>query len=106
LAKDNIFAVQTPLGFAVRVTNTYWDIIISTKHPVMRGKESKVKEALENPDQIRKSKSDPNVFLFYNKEKDKRWTCAIAKRVKGDEGFLITTYPTDSIKEGEVIWKK
>lgn len=27
------------------------------------------------------------------------------KRLNGD-GFLITTYPTDAIKEGERIWSK
>ena len=30
---------------------------------------------------------------------------AVAKRLNG-EGFLITAYPTDAIKEGEQIWVK
>ncbi len=33
-----------------------------------------------------------------------RWICAVVKRLNG-EAFLITTYPTDAIKEGEPIWK-
>jgi hypothetical protein len=34
-----------------------------------------------------------------------RWVCAVAKRLNED-GFLITTYPTDAIKEGERIWPR
>jgi hypothetical protein len=29
--------------------------------------------------------------------------CAVAKRLNG-EGFLITAYVTDTIKEGEHLW--
>jgi hypothetical protein len=30
---------------------------------------------------------------------------AIIRKLNGDE-FLITTYPTDAIKEGEISWQK
>jgi hypothetical protein len=62
-------------------------------------------ETLENPDEIRVSRSDSKVFLFYKTQRPGRWTCAVTKRLDG-EGFLITTYPTDAIKEGERIWLK
>lgn len=100
-----LFEVQTPLGFRVRVTHTYWEFIVTVKHPVMAGREDEVKEALQNPDEVRRSKSDPNVYLFYRAERTGRWTCAIAKRLNGD-GFLITTYPTDAIKEGVRVWPR
>jgi hypothetical protein len=45
-------------------------------------------------------KSDPNVYLFYKSKGIRRWVCAVARRLNGD-GFLVTTYPTDAIKEGE-----
>jgi len=45
------------------------------------------------------------VLLFYRLERPGRWICAVAKRLN-DEGFPITTYPTDAIKEGERIWSK
>ena len=45
------------------------------------------------------------VFLFYSAETPGRWLCAVVKRLK-DTGFLITTYPTDAIKEGERVWSK
>ncbi|MEO0080866.1 MAG: hypothetical protein ABIL25_01070 [candidate division WOR-3 bacterium] len=44
-------------------------------------------------------------MLFYRVERPGRWTCAVVKR-PGSEGFLITAYPTDAVKEGEQIWVK
>ena len=103
--KDVLFEVMTPLGFRVRVTHGYWDLIVSVKHPVMAGREEDVRSALENPDEIRQSKSDEDVYLFYKAEREKRWICAVSRQT-GDTGFLITTYPTDAIKEGVRIWHK
>jgi hypothetical protein len=94
-----LFEVITPLGFRVRVTRAYWELIITIKHPVMVGRESDVQETLRNPSEIRLSKSDPNVYLFYKPERIGRWVCAVAKRLDS-EGYLITAYPTDAIKEG------
>jgi hypothetical protein len=104
-SKDVLFEVMTPLGFRVRVTHGYWDLIVSVKHPVMAGREDDVRNALENPDEIRQSKSDEDVYLFYKAEREKRWICAVSKQT-GESGFLITTYPTDAIKEGVQIWHK
>ena len=100
-----LFEVNTPLGFQVRVTKAYWKLITTIKHPVMAGREEDVKKALAQPDEIRQSKSDETVFLFYKAERQKRWMCAVSKR-NGKEGFLITAYPTDAIKEGVEIWHK
>src|SRR5688500_9133412 len=97
--KEILFEALTPLGFHVLVTKTYWELIISIKHPIMAGREEDVKDTLENPDEIRRSKSDENVYLFYKSESQKRWICAVSKQTD-DIGFLITTYPTDAIKEG------
>ncbi len=71
----------------------------------MAGREEDVKMALAQPDEIRQSKSDEMVFLFYKEEREKRWICAVSKQT-GSEGFLITTYPTDAIKEGVQVWHK
>ncbi|MGH8548278.1 MAG: hypothetical protein ACRERU_06700 [Methylococcales bacterium] len=100
-----LFEVVTPLGFRVRVTHGYWKLIVTVKHPVMAGREADVQGALTNPDEIRLSRSDPNVYLFYKSESLKRWVCAVARQMNGD-GFLITTYPSDTIKEGEQLWPK
>jgi len=100
-----LFEVLTPLGFRVRVTRAYWELIVAVKHPVMAGHEIDVKEALQNPSEIRQSHSDVDVYLFYKLERIGRWVCAVAKQLNGD-GFVITAYPTDAIKEGELVWPK
>ncbi|MBN1483819.1 MAG: DUF4258 domain-containing protein [Chloroflexia bacterium] len=91
-----LFEVGTPLGFRVRVTRAYWELITTVKHPVMAGREAAVQEVLEQPDEIRQSRY---------RAMGQRWFCAVAKRLNSD-GFLITAYPTDAIKEGTRIWPR
>jgi len=105
LHDDLLFEALTPLGFWVCVTKVYWDVITKIKHPIMDGRENDVKETLEDPSEIRRSKSDQNVYLFYKPERIGRWVCVVAKQTNGN-GFLITTYPTNAIKEGTRIWPK
>lgn len=71
----------------------------------MAGREDVVKATLETPDQVRQSRSDSDVLLFYRAERVDRWACAVTKRA-AEQGFLITAYPTDAIKEGTQIWPK
>ena len=103
LPDDIFFEVLTPLGFWVSVTRAYWDMIITIKHPVMAGRENDVMETLQHPHEIRQSRSDAAVNLFYKPERIGRWVCVVTKHLD-DHGFLITTYPTDAIKEGEPLW--
>lgn len=102
---DLLFVAATPVGFRVRVTCAYWVLITTVKHPVMAGREQDVQRTLEHPDEVRQSRSDPAVYLFYSLAHQGRWICAVVKRLNGD-GFLITAYPTDAIKEGIRIWPK
>jgi hypothetical protein len=100
-----LFEVSSPLGFRVRVTRAYWSLITTVKHPAMAGRENDVKKVLTMPNEIRRSRSDLAVFLFYRSERTGRWLCAVARQSNG-EGFLITAYPTDAVKEGERVWPK
>ena len=100
----SFFKITTPLGVSVRCSRAYWSFIVTRKHPVLSGQENGVREALSDPDEIRRSRKDPNVLLFY-RESSPRWICAIIRRQNG-EAFLITAYPTDAIKAGERIWTK
>src|SRR5262245_41218527 len=104
-ASEILFEARTPLGFVVRVSRARWELIATFKHPVMAGRESIVKTALENPDEVRQSRTDREVLLFYKVEAARRWVCAVAKQV-GADGFLVTAYPTDAMKEGVRIWPK
>ena len=102
---DLFFEVETPLGFKVRATRAYWETIICIKHPVMSGRENEVRSTLSNPEEVRQSRVDSDVYLFYRSEQERRWVCAVTKRLN-EEGYLITAYPTDAIKEGTRVWPK
>ncbi|MBA4313567.1 MAG: hypothetical protein C0417_13160 [Chlorobiaceae bacterium] len=71
----------------------------------MTGKENTVKDVLQFPDEIRRSRNDSSVYLFYKLEHSGRWICVVVKRMNNN-GFIITAYPTDKIKEGDKIWNK
>mgnify|MGYP001563736369 CR=1 FL=1 len=102
--EDKIFfTVITPLNVEVRTTVSYWEYLITIKHPVMKGKEDIVKTALQSPDEIRQSITDKNIFLYY-KRFDKLY-CMVVKHM-GIEGYLITSYPTEKVKEGEIVWTR
>lgn len=103
---DLLFQVLAPLHFYVRVTHSYWTYIVTIKHPAMAGREKDVQAALQTSDEIHVSRSDPKVYLFYKAERVRRWVCAVTRQLNASEGFLITTYPTDPIKEGIKIWPK
>ncbi|MFN5515011.1 MAG: hypothetical protein ACK5CA_09745 [Cyanobacteriota bacterium] len=98
------FEILTPLNFTVRTSVEYWEKLI-IKHPDIADLELEIQQALANPDEIRRSSRDPKVLLFYLVLKEKRWAVAVARRLNGD-GFLITAYQTDAIKEGETLWHR
>ena len=99
----NIIEITTPLGVKVTCPREYWHYIVSIKHPIMKGKENLVSKTLEDPDEIRRSKIDVDVYLYYRMVD--RLYCGVAKHAD-ENGFLITAYPTEKVKEGEIIWTK
>lgn len=104
-AAELLFEVLTPLAFRVRVTRKRWEMIATIKHPVMAGRESDVRAALESPDEVRQSRTDTRMLLFYKADGRRRWVCGVAKQTEA-EAFLVTAYLTDAIKEGTRIWPK
>ena len=69
-----LFTASTPLGFQVRVTRAYWEIIVTVKHPVMEGREEDVKRRWKT---LTKSVRASQM---------KAYICFIGKNVKSD-GF-------------------
>ena len=103
--REWLFTVRSRLGFVVRTTRGYWLLIATVKHPSLAGHESEVVRTLAEPDQIRISKVDNSVYLFYRKQ-GKRYLCVVSKRVDARIGFVMTAYVADKIKEGRVVWKR
>jgi len=98
------FEVKSKQGALVKTSKLYWNIITHIKHPSIRGKEKDIKSTLRYPHEIRISKKDKDVHLFYRKYRHK-FLCIVARIHKGT-GFIITAYYTKKIKEGKIKWKK
>jgi hypothetical protein len=96
------FDVLTPLGFRVRCTEEWWAHISTVKHPVLQGRLEEVSATLTEPAEVRRSTKDRTVFLFYRPVAP-RLLCVVTQTGRG-EAFLVTAYPTDSVKRGDVVW--
>jgi len=75
----------------------------------MSGQIGKIQEALINPDVIVKSRTDPDVELFYRHYDatpvTEKYLCVVVKILVSDL-FIITAYFTDTIKRGKIVWEK
>ena len=82
---------------------------IETDHPEMSGQINKIQNTLKNPDVIVRSKTDPDVELFYQHYNTtpvtEKYLCVVVK-VLGSDLFIITAYFTDTIRKGIILWKK
>jgi hypothetical protein len=99
-----LFEVVSKLGITVRITHRHWQLITEQKHLEIKGKEKEIIETLKDPIEIRLSRKDPAVHLYYQKS-GKYFYCTVVKHLNG-EGFIITAYLTKNIKEGERVWKR
>jgi hypothetical protein len=97
------FEVVSRLGRRIRVSRAYWNYIVTVKHRSVKGLERGVIEALRSPAEIRKSRRNSSICLYYGRFADKLM-CVVVKHLNG-EGYIITAYLTRKFALGEVIWK-
>ena len=80
-----------------------------SSHPEMVNQSDKIKETLLIPDCVIESKTDAEVELFYKYYETtpakSKYLCVTAK-CKGSDNFIITSYFTDVIKKGRLLWEK
>lgn len=82
---------------------------IETDHPEMSGQIDKIQDTLLKPERILRSKTDPEVELFYRHYEvtpvTEKYLCITVKALI-DDVFIITAYFTDTIKEGKILWER
>ncbi len=82
---------------------------IENTHPEMSEEMNKIQETLQNPDIVVKSKVDVDVELFYRSYKNtpvgEKYLCVVVKNKESDN-FIITSYFTDAVKKGKMLWQK
>ena len=94
------FTAVTPTGTVVTCSEERW-AAVAAKHPVLTGRAEAVRDTVEAPIEIRRSRHDPAVWLYYRGDST-RLLCAV---IQSELGVLITAYPADAVKQGDVVWK-
>ena len=59
---------------------------------------------------IVRARTDPDVELFYRHYDvtpvREKYLCVVVKLLAKDDIFIITSYFTDKIKRGEILWER
>ena len=81
---------------------------IEVDHPEMYEQIDKIQDTLSDPDIIVRSRTDPEIELFYRHYDitpvTEKYLCVVVKVLVGHM-FIITAYFTDTIKRGEILWE-
>jgi hypothetical protein len=93
------FFAVTPNGVAVECSAERWTVILR-RHPALSGLANEIRRTIEDPDEIRRSRWDSDVWLCYRR-RQARWLCAV---IAPRSGRLVTAYPSSAVKAGDLIW--
>ena len=99
--------IRDCFGRPVRLTDERSAHIL--RHQEMAGMEAEIERVLQSPAEVRVSRSDHTVHLFYEFYGQTlvggKWLCVVVKYA-AEDAFVVTAYLTDQLKVGEVIWPK
>lgn len=99
--------IRDCFGRLVRLTDERLDHIL--QHQELAGMEEEISRVLQTPAEVRVSRSDETVQLFYEYYAKTRvggkWLCVVVKYPL-DDAFVVTAYLTDQLKPGESLWPK
>jgi hypothetical protein len=92
-------------GHPVRLTDERLAHILD--RPEMQNMREAIMHTLKTPVEVRVSRSDLSVRLFYEfyarTRVGDKWLCVVVKYL-ADDAFVITAYLTDKLKAGEILW--
>ena len=99
--------IRDCFGRSVRLTDERIAHIL--QHPELAGMEEEISRVVQAPVEVRISRSDETVQLFYEYYARMRvggkWLCVVVKYPR-DNAFVVTAYLTDQLKPGETLWPK
>jgi hypothetical protein len=92
-------------GHRVRLTDERLAHIL--EHAEMKDVAAEIERVLQQPQVVRRSRSDEAVRLFYEFYAQTivggKWLCLVVKYVEND-AFVVTAYLTGKPKAGEHLW--
>lgn len=99
--------IRDCFGRSVRLTEERLAHILL--HQEMVGMEAEIERVVQAPIEVRVSRSDSTVQLYYEFYAKTlvggKWLCVVVK-CSADDVFVVTAYLTDRIKPGETVWPK
>ena len=97
--------IRDCFGREVRLTDERLAHILD--RPEMQNMRDEIIRTVRAPAEVRVSRSDTNVRLFYEfyarTQVGDKWLCVVVKYLEND-AFVITAYLTDKLKAGEILW--
>jgi len=94
----NLLDVEDRFGNNLVLTKERWNHALKHELPDL----DSVKNCITNPEEIRKSRYDDDIHLYY-RELNALYICVV---VQVNKGFILTAYKTETKKEGEKVWKR
>lgn len=99
--------IRDCFGRSVRLTDERLAHIL--QHRELAGMEEEISRVLQAPAEVRVSRSDLTVQLFYEfyvkTSVGGKWFCVVVK-YPPDDAFVVTAYLTDQLKPGVSLWPK
>ncbi len=95
-------------GISIRLTDERLQHITDA-HPSVLELPNAIVETLESPDTVRLSSRSDDTRLYYRwyteTKYDDKYVCVVVV-MTDDDAWIITTYLTDAIKQGELLWER
>ena len=104
--EDVVFEVESVLGGTIVLRQDVWDLVRFEKHPRMGGRLDDVRLTASNPDEVRRSNSVPDSYLFYRVDGIRRFVCVVVHSATRDVAYVATAYETVRVKQGELLWPR
>ena len=102
-----VFKIVAYNGKMIRLTEVLWLHIVFF-YPEIEGEQEKMKEVLENPEIVVKGATEDTkiCYKFYPSTPVASKYLAVVVKVLDREGFIVTSYFTERVRRGEVLWRK
>jgi len=102
-----VFEVTAYDGRRIRLTEVQLTHIIFF-HPEVKGEQNKIQEVLQTPDTVIVGATEDTMiyYKFYPSTPVASKHLTIVVRVLNKEGFIITSYFTERMRKGKILWRK
>jgi len=102
-----VFEVAAYDGRRIRLTEAQWLHMVFF-HPEVEGEQDKVKKVLVEPEIVVEGVTEDTriCYRFYSSTLVSSKYLAVVIKVLNGEGFIITSYFTERVRRGKVLWRK